>query len=125
MIADDVFVSLDVSRASVKPASNRRSWNLQFREEIRIACLANRLADPVVIAASGKSCLHTMSYRHLDGSAFRIGFETYLVYKSMALQLQRANSRMSWNAAASNAAADGTEREGAAIALANAPSGWR
>ena len=40
-----------------------------------------------------------MSYRHLDGPVFRIGFETYLVYKSMALQLQRANSRMSWNAA--------------------------
>jgi hypothetical protein len=91
--------SLDVGRASVKPASNRRSWNPQFREEIRIACLASCLADPVVIAASGKSCLHTMSYRHLDGPVIRIGFETYSLYKSVALQLQRANSRMSWNAA--------------------------
>jgi hypothetical protein len=42
-----------------------------------------------------------MSYRHLDGPAFRIGFETYSLYKSVALQLQRATSRMSWNSAVS------------------------
>ena len=88
---------LQVKRLASK--AGPRSWNLQFREEIRIACLANRLADPVVLAASGKSCLHTMSYRHLDGPVFRIDFEMYLLYKSGALQLQRANSRMSWNAA--------------------------
>ena len=101
----EYVAGLNVDRASVKPASNRRAWNLQFREEkakpssIGIACLANRLADPVVIATSGESCLHTMSYRHLDTPISRIDAESNLLRKSEALQLQQSSSRMSWNAA--------------------------
>jgi len=36
---------LDVGRASVKPASNRRSWNLQFgkRSGSRVSQIASRI----------------------------------------------------------------------------------
>jgi hypothetical protein len=40
-----------------------------------------------------------MSYRHLDAPGFRVADESNLLHKSEALQLQRASSRMSWNAA--------------------------
>ena len=82
----------------MKPTSNGRVRNIQLGEEIGIL-IANRIAEPGVVAASRKSYLRTISYRHLDAPTFRIGFETSLLYKSVVLQLQRANSRMSWNAA--------------------------
>lgn len=55
--------------------------------------------DPVVVAASGESCLHTMTYQHLGPPIFRIAHESSLPHKSEVLQLQQPSSRMSWNAA--------------------------
>jgi hypothetical protein len=65
-----------------------------------IACLTDRLANPVVVAASGESCLHGVPYRHLDRPASRIPLKSNLFHNSRALHLQQSSSRMSWNAAA-------------------------
>ena len=83
----------------MKPTSNGRVRNIQLGKEIEIACLANRIAEPGVVAASRKSYLRTISYRHLDAPTFRVADESNLLHKSEALQLQQSSSRMSWNAA--------------------------
>ena len=55
-----------VGNASVKPTPKRRIRNPQLGEEIRISRLADRLADPIVVATSRQRSLHAMAYRHSE-----------------------------------------------------------
>jgi hypothetical protein len=48
-IGGDPFGGDDVREAAVDPTADRRLRNLEFRKEIAISRLENRLPDPVIV----------------------------------------------------------------------------
>ncbi len=61
-----------IGHASVKPTPNRRIRDVRLGEEkakpssIRISRLADRFADPIVVATSREGSLHAMDYRQSE-----------------------------------------------------------